>query len=192
MKTSTIDNILKFLETKENKKIPQEWVDLKPMNSLIEKFENHPDDVQYRHEGELAFSYSNITKLPNDLYVTGSLILENCSYLKKLPNKLYVGGNLDITSCESITELSNNLYVGNSFYLWECPRILNLPDNLHVDAFLNIKRCHLLTYFPFNLYVGEDLTFKSTPISDKYNEVEIRDIITSKGGEIVGDVEIKA
>ena len=59
MKTNTIDNILKFLEAKENKKIPQEWADLKPMNSLIEKFENHPDGVQYRHEGDLVFENSN-------------------------------------------------------------------------------------------------------------------------------------
>lgn len=193
MKTNTIENILKFLETKENKKIPQEWADLKPMNSLIEKFENHPDGVQYRHEGDLVFENSNqLKELPKDLYVTGNLVLKNCNYLKKLPNKLYVGGDLDIIRCESITELPNDLYVDVSFYLWECPRILNLPDNLHVESFLSIKRCYLLTYIPFNLYVGEDLTFMFTPISDKYSRKELHDIITSKGGEIVGDVEIQA
>lgn len=193
MKTNTIDNILNFLETKENKKIPQEWADLKPMNSLIKKFENHPDGVQYRHEGDLVFENSNqLKELPNDLYVTGKLVLKNCNYLKKLPNKLYVGGDLDIIRCESITELPNDLYVDVSFYLWECPRILNLPDNLHVESFLSIKRCYMLTYIPFNLYVGEDLTFMFTPISDKYSRRELHDIITSKGGEIVGDVEIQA
>ena len=75
MKTSTIDNILKFLETKENKKIPQEWADLKPMNSLIKKFENHPDGVQYRHEGNLFLGYSVLKELPNDLYVEYNLSL---------------------------------------------------------------------------------------------------------------------
>ena len=85
MKTNTIDNILKFLETKENKKIPQEWVDLKPMNSLVEKFENHPDGVQYRHEGDLVFENSNqLKELPNDLYVTGNLVLK-CLHFNKNP-----------------------------------------------------------------------------------------------------------
>jgi len=193
MKINTIDNILKFLEEKENRKIPQEWVDLKETNSVIKKFETHPDGVQYKHEGNLVFEDSNhLTELPNDLYVTGSLNLENCNRLTKLPDKLYVGGNLDIIRCENILELPKSLRVDNNFWLWEIPKMLNLPNNLHVEGFLSIKRCYQLTYIPYNLYVGEDLTFMFTAISDKYTRSQLRDIITSKGGEIVGDIEIQA
>jgi hypothetical protein len=120
------------------------------------------------------------------------LNLENCNRLTKLPDKLYVGGNLDIIRCENILELSKDLYVDNSFWLWECPKILNLPNNLHVEGFLSIKRCYQLKYIPYNLYVGEDLTFMYTPISDKYTRSKLREIINSKGGEIVGDIEIQA
>ena len=137
MKKETIEKILNFLKEKEGKGLPRNW-------NIVEKLENHPDGVQYRHEGDLVLRYSNITKLPNDLYVKGGLFLFNSKQITKLPDKLHVGGGLDIRGCNQITELPNNLHVGGDLYI------------------------------------------KGTPLSKKYSHEEIREMITSKGGTLIG------
>ncbi len=166
MKTSAIDNILKFLETKENKKIPQEWVDLKPMNSLIEKFENHPDGVQYRHEGDFDLSGSKNRRirnvLPNDLYVQGTLWLSKPT---KLPDKLHVEGHL---------------------LIWDS-NIRELPDNLHVGYDLSLLNTNI-SELPNKLFIGGDLFIENTTLAEKYTNEEIIEMITSKGGQINGEI----
>ena len=112
MKKETIEKILNFLTEKEGKGLPRNW-------NLIDRLENHPDGTQYRYNGNLDLRYSNITKLPNDLYVEGDLYLNN-STIKKLPNKLYVGINLDVCDT-SISELPNDLYVGWNVYIDNTP-----------------------------------------------------------------------
>ena len=96
MEKETIENIFTFLKTRERKEIPQEWINFKKKDKLIKELEDHPNGIQYRYEGNLNLSYSNITKLPNDLYVSGELDLRGCKQLEKLPNNLYVGIDLYI------------------------------------------------------------------------------------------------
>ena len=150
MNRETIKNIFNFLKEKEDKELPYIWLDsIKKFKliELIQELETHPDYRQYRHNGYLDLSYSNITKLPNDLYVDGDLSLERCEQFTELPNNLYVGGNLW-------------LYAS---------KIQEIPDNLYVGGYLHINE---------------------TPLSKKYSHEEIREIITSKGGTIIGKILI--
>ena len=145
MKRDTIENILNFLEEKEGKELPESWFDSIEKFKLIEELENHPDGTQYRYEDHLELNNSNITKLPNDLYVGGSLNLQNCTQLTKLPDNLYVSGSLGLDET-NITEIPNNLYVGHSLFI------------------------------------------KNTPLAKKYSNEKIREMITSKGGTIIGNI----
>jgi hypothetical protein len=158
MKTETIEKILNFLKEKEGKKIPERW-------NIVEKFENHPDDIQYKYEGDLNINNKNITKLPNDLYVDGMLDLDGCERLTKLPDKLYVGKTLSIIKT-NIEELPDNLYVGGNLFLME----------------VSIEE------IPNNLYVGWNLFIQNTPLAKKYTDEEIYKIVASTGGEIVGNI----
>ena len=155
MKRETIEKILNFLEENEGKEIPEIW-------SFIHKIETHPDGVQYRYKYDLYLINSNITKLPNDLYVTGDLELVHCKQLTKLPDKLYVEGNLILENCNQLTKLPDNLYVKESLAL----------DGTNI------------TELPNNLYVGCNLYIENTPLASKYTDEEIREMITSKGGTI--------
>ena len=96
----------------------------------------------------------------------GSLDL-NKSKITKLPNDLYVDGYLNLRYCRYLTELPNNLYVG---------------------GYLNLADCKQLTELPDNLYVGGDLGIYYTAIAQKYSSDEIREMITSKGGTLIGKI----
>ena len=147
MERKTIKNILDFLNTKENKKLPKKWFDSIEKLKLIKELENHPDDIQYKYDGFLLLSKTNITKLPNDLRV------EN--------------GFLDLTNCIQLTEL---------------------PANLYVKYGLILDRCKQLTELPNKLFVGGDLFLRGTIFATEYSDEEIREIIISKGGAIIGGI----
>ena len=158
MKRETIENILNFLKEKEGKELPKNW-------NIIERLENHPDDIQYRYDGILSLSHSNITKLPNDLYVDGSLYLIETN-ITKLPDKLYVDGSLNLKGCGELTQL---------------------PDNLHVGYILGLEHTNI-SEIPNNLYVGNDLYVYGSPLANKYTHEKIIEMITSKGGTLIGKI----
>jgi hypothetical protein len=120
MKRETLKNILDFLKEKENKKLPKKWFESVKLYKLVQKLENHPDGVQYKHNGDLNLISSTIKNLPNDLYVEGSLGLIDCRQLKKLPNDLYVWINLYLNALD-IKEIPNNLYVDGNLFIWNTP-----------------------------------------------------------------------
>ena len=162
MKRETIENILNFLKTNEDKELPRSWFDSIEKLKLIERLENHIGGIQFKHVGDLNLEGSNIRKLPKYLYVTGYLNLYDCKQLTELPDKLHVGGFLHLSDCNQLTELPDNVYV---------------KDSLVLDG-TNI------TELPNNLYVGWNLYIKDTPLAKKYTDEEIKDIVTSKGGTI--------
>jgi len=166
MKLETIEKIFNFLEEKEGKEIPHNLAKSIEKLKFIEELENHPDGKQYRYEGDLNLSYSKITKLPNDLYIDGWLNLGLCKQLTKLPDKLYASTVIYLKGCTQLTKLPDYLYVGTNLYLEQT----------------NIEE------FPNNLYVGGDLYINNTPLERKYTNKQIRDIVTSTGGKIIGDI----
>ena len=187
MKPETIEKILNFLEEKEGKGLPKKWFELIKRLKFINELENYPDGTQYRYEGDLELSETNITKLPNDLYVDGELFLDNCKQLTKLPNDLYVVGSLDLENCKQLTKLPDNLYVGGYLSLYECEQLTKLPDNLYVGGKLYLNETNI-TELPDNLYVGKDLYITNTPLSDKYTHEEIYEMVKLRGGEIKWDI----
>jgi hypothetical protein len=168
MKIETIEKIFDFLDANEGKKLPEEWVKLIKTAKIIKELENHPDDTQYMYNGDLNLGGTNIKKLPNDLYVDGSLSLYGCEQLTKLPDNLYVDGSLSLYDCKQLTEL---------------------PDKLYVRDSLNIRETNIQD-IPNNLDVGWILYIRNTPLAKKYtyNE-EIRKIIRLRGGTIGGDID---
>ena len=186
MKRETIENIFNFLNTKEGKELPESWFDSIEKFELIERLENHPDDTQYRHEGDLTLEGSNIRKLPKYLYVTGCLNLYDCKQLTELPDKLHVGESFWIDD-SNITELPNNLYVRHNLDLQDCKELIKLPNNLHVGESLDLRGTNI-TELPNGLYIGWNLFVKGTPLAENYTVDEIRKMITTKGGQIIAKI----
>jgi hypothetical protein len=207
MEKTTIKNILDFLDAKEGKELPKKWFDSIQEYINYKRLEKHPDDIQYKHEGDLVLSYSNIKKLPNDLYVDGDLFLDNCKQLTELPNELYVDGPADLTNlnitnlpyklhvegyldldyCVELTKLSSMLYVGGTLNLNDCVKIKELPDNLYVGGVLGIVSTQIQD-FPNNLFVGEDINITNTPLAKKYTDDEIRRNVNLNGGKFEGKI----
>jgi hypothetical protein len=53
---------------------------------------------------------------------------------------------------------------------------------------LNLTGCSELTEIPSNLYVGRSLFIDNTPLAKKYTNEQIREIVTSTGGQITGKI----
>jgi hypothetical protein len=95
-------------------------------------------------------------------------------------------GNLILLN-RNITKLPNDLYVDGVLNLWGCKQLTKLPDKLHVTQSLTILRTSI-EELPDNLYVGGSLYMANTPLADKYTDEEIREMITSKGGTLIGKI----
>jgi hypothetical protein len=176
MKVETIEKILNFLKEKEGYEIPESWFDSVKKFELIKELENHPDGTQYKHRGNLNLINTNIKKLPNDLYVRGDLILNDCKQLTELPNELYVRGDLILNDCKQLRGLPDNLYFDGALDLRGCQYLTELPDNLYVKGSLGLDGTNI-TELPNNLYVGINLYINNTPLAKKYTNDEIREII---------------
>ena len=66
--------------------------------------------------------------------------------------------------------------------------ITELPDKLYVGDRLILRGCTQLSKLPDNLYVGGDLIIENTTLAEKYTNEEIIEMITSKGGQINGEI----
>lgn len=186
MDRNTIEKILNFLEEKEGKEVPNKWFESIKLFNLIQKLENHPDRTQYKHRGHLDLNRSTIKKLPNKLHVVGRLTLSNCKQLTKLPNDLYVGQSMWFYYSNQISELPTKLYVGGNLDLSKT-NITKLPDNLYVGYDLELNALDIVE-IPNNLYVGRNLLIYNTPLANKYTNEEIKEIVASTGGQIIGDI----
>jgi hypothetical protein len=105
-----IQDFFKFLESKENRKVPFEAKLLNP-----DKFGSLTKE-ELNVKGNLNLAGINATTLPDNLTVGGSLWLIG-SKIKSLPDNFTVGGTLYLTD-STIEFLSDNLTVGGSLYLW--------------------------------------------------------------------------
>ena len=159
MKTETIEKIFKFLEKKEGKEIPLNW-------NLIERLETYPDGTQFIYYDHLDLSDSNITKLPDDLYVAGLLNVRN----------------------SKLIETPFHLYVVNTLILSYNKELIKISDKTHVGYDLDLRGCIKLRELPNDLFVGHDLYIQETPLAEKYTDDEIYGIIENNGGQIRGKI----
>ena len=96
-------------------------------------------------------------------------------------------GKLDLVNT-SITKLPNDLYVEAGLELNDCVKLTKLPDNLHVGGDLNLFNCRKITELPNKLYVGGLFIIFKTPLANKYTDEQIYEMITSKGGTLIGKI----
>jgi hypothetical protein len=95
-------------------------------------------------------------------------------------------GVLDLDS-SNIRKLPKYLYVTSYLSLNNCNQITELPDGLHVDQSLMIIGTSI-EEIPDNLYVNGDIYIYDTPLAKKYTDEEIYEMITLRGGELVGKI----
>lgn len=111
-------------------------------------------------KGDLELKKTPITSLPDNLTKVGGTLTLSGTRITSLPDNLKVGGNL---------QLDHSL-------------ITSLPDNLEVGGYLNLYKTQI-TSLPSNLEVEKWLILNYTPLSKKYTEQEIRQMVPGvKGG----------
>jgi len=103
-----LEQYLNFLERKEGKEIygNDGW----DKKSIVERYAAH----------NTVFIPKNIAPLYNLRYVEGSLSLFNCRNITLLPNNLTIMGSLDIIST-SISKIPDNLNIGGNLYYSSTP-----------------------------------------------------------------------
>lgn len=126
---------------------------------------------------------AEITSLPDNFKVLGSLDLSDCKMIKSLPDNLKVGGSLYLMNT-NITTLPDNFKVGGYLGLSNT-KIKSLPDNLTVEGSLNLSNTKIKS-IPNNLKVDGSLNMYNTPLSKKYTQEQIRNMIEEKGGYFDG------
>ena len=158
-----IENIIRRVlrEQEEEKllKIPS----LKFFNNdwnVLQKFLESQGNPRYSIGGDLLLSRSKIETLGNLVRVEGNLDLYGNESFQSLGNLEYVGGNLDLRLSD-IKSLGNLEYVGNH---------LNI-SRTNIESLGNLE------------YVGGHLDIYKTPLSEKYTEEQIRNMV-----EVVGRI----
>ena len=112
----------------------------------------------YSVDDTLYLQYKTIDSFESLISVGGDLDLRNNQTINSLGTLTSVGGSLDLLD-STITSLGNLTSVGG---------YLDLGNT-------TIKSLGNLTY------VGEDLELQNTPISEKYSEEEIRQMVNVRG-----------
>ncbi len=111
-------------------------------------------------DGDLNLKLTDIISLGNLQSVNGNLDLFGCEKLTSLGNLQSVGGSLDLRLCMDLTSLGNLRSVGGSLDLRSCMNLTSLENLQSVGGHLHITR---------------------TPISKKYSEEEIRQMVHVEG-----------
>ena len=134
---------------------------------ICEGSEDIPQEVQdyiaTGRKGDLNLDYMlypNLTSLPDNLEVRGSLFLRNSS-IKSLPSNLHVHNNLNLQGAD-ITTLPADIKVGGYLEL-SLSKIEYLPNNLEIGGSLLLGGTRI-DKLPRGLKIGEWLFLASCPI----------------------------
>jgi len=103
--------------------------------------------------------------------------------IKTLGNLVRVDGGLDLFISKSLQSLGNLEIVGGSLNLASCKNLQSLGDLRYVGGFLDLSSSDIVSLGNLE-YVGGWLDLGRTPLSEKYTEEEIRDMIGFVGKEI--------
>ena len=169
MKKETLKRIFYFLKEKENKELPYGWKSAND-NIIKQKLINGEPliDHDLTIENSLDLQGTEITSLPIGFTVKNNLEL-GFSKINSLPKGLYVGGNLNLFNCREIS---------------------SLPEGLYVVGDLSLTASNIES-LPKGLYVGGWLFINGSLLAKKYTDEQIREMITSKGGTIIGKIHRK-
>jgi hypothetical protein len=132
-------------------------------------------------KGDLDLGGTPITSLPQGLRVEGDLDLEDTK-ITTLSQSLTVGGDLYLGNTK-ITSLPQGLTVGGNLDLGNT-QITSLPQGLIVGGVLYLYGTKI-TFLPKDLTVGGNLYLRYTPLSKKYSEKQIRQMVPGVKGDII-------
>ena len=135
----------------------------------------------FTFDDDLNLYNSYITSLGNLQSVNGYLNLFGCDQLTSLENLQSVNGYLDLYGCENLTSLGNLKSVNGYLDLYRCENLTSLGNLQSVNGYLNLFGCDQLTSLGNLQSVGGHLHITRTPISKKYSEEEIRQMVDVKG-----------
>lgn len=151
-------------------------------------------------KGDVDLNRLNIKSLPPGLKIGGDLKLSNTE-IESLPSNLEVKQTLWLNGT-SIQNLPNDLKVGG--LMLSDSDISSLPPNLEIDGDLNLNSTKIKTLsyglkvggdlyliysdiksIPPDLKVGRNLYLRDTPLSEKYTEEQLKQMLPGVKGEIV-------
>lgn len=119
-------------------------------------------DVMCENGGTLNLYHSEVEELPNNLYVTGNMVLTG-SKVTKLPENLTIEGNLYMEDC-AIEEIPPSISVEGCIYA-ENSQLKILPKGLKVGGSLNLAHTQV-TEIPEDLKrINGSLTIVDTAIT---------------------------
>ena len=96
--------------------------------------------------------------------------------IESLGNLVRVEGDLDLYECKNTLSLGNLEIVGGSLNLASCKNLQSLGDLRYVGGFLDLSSSDIVSLGNLE-YVGGWLDLGRTPLSKKYTEEEIRDMM---------------
>ena len=147
----------------------------------LQLFLKHRGNPPYEITGDLDLGYSEIEDLGNLTSVGGNLDLYNCTNLTSLGNLTSVGGHLGL-SYSNVKSLGNLTSVGGSLGLYNCTNLTALGNLTSVGGELDLSFCEIESLGNLTS-VGGNLYLKHTPLSKKYTEEEIREMV-KVGGKV--------
>lgn len=123
-------------------------------------------------------SLGNLTSVGDSqtsLDIFASLNLAQCENLTDLGNITSISGGLNLPYCKSLTSLGGLTSVGDT---------TSFGGMFSIGGYLNLFKCENLTSLGNLTSVGGDLDLRNTPLSKKYSEEEIRNMV-NVGGKII-------
>jgi len=150
--------------------------------NLVLNFMNRYPSKKFYYPSDLDLGESDIESLGNLVRVEGDLNLYNCLKLQSLGNLEYVGGDLDL-SISNIESLGNLKYVDGNLDLYRTD-IKSLGNLKYVYGNLDLSISDIESLGSL-VRVSGDLDLLTTPLSEKYTEEKIRDMV-----EVVGFIDM--
>jgi hypothetical protein len=183
-----IENIIRrVLREQEEEKLSE----LPPFDDFFDNhwnlalnFMNRYPNKKFYYPGNLDLSAADIETLGNLVRVEGGLTLRD-SYINRLGNLVRVEGGLDLRRCFNLQSLGNLEYVGGLLYSYGNTNLQSLGNLIRVEGGLYLDLCQNLESLGNLKYVGGDLDLQFTPLSEKYTEEQIRNMV-----EVVGVIDM--
>ncbi len=106
-------------------------------------------------DGDLDLTQLDLTSLPNELIVKGSLSINACGSLTSLPKGLKVEKDFWISD-SAIESLPENLYVGGDVNAWE-GSLVSVSTGIHIRGDLDLRKNGQLNAFHGDITIGGKL-----------------------------------
>ena len=121
----------------------------------------------------LVLSGSDVRSLPNNMFITGDMNIENCRNLYSTPRGLKVTGSVWSGGCDNLGSVASGTEVGENFILCGNKNLINVGKKLTIGKSLDVNSCPALKSIEGPIAIGENLyagrcpNLESVPSSKK-------------------------